>query len=385
MIFETYIMKNRNINSEKTIKELIKTIESLDSSYISYNNKKNIIDTLKRSGNSNCTSRYGCEKSIVFSEDEIIRASKIKNAKDMYEYLIYRYHFKYIPLNHVKTEYPLVLAIEASCRCNLQCQMCFQKNIDFRKNFNGHDIMSIETFNKLLEELKVNKLYSVVFASRGEPLLNNNLPYFITKLKEFGVIDIKLNTNAVLLNEKVSRKILQTDLDLIVFSIDSVIPETYRNIRGANLNKVLVNINRFLEIKEKEFPNSNLRTRVSMVLSANSKYDQQKEITSAKEYWKNKVDELSIKSENDFTNLYSEEKIKTVKEPCNLLWERLYIWSDGSVNPCDVDYLSTLKLGNINNETIKDIWNGKNLQELRKKHSGNRKKYHIVCDNCVGY
>ena len=65
--------------------------------------------------------------------------------------------------------------------------------------------------------------------------------------------------------------------------------------------------------------------------------------------------------------------------PCGDLFERMYIWWDGTVNPCDVDYKSTLALGNVKIETIKEIWNGKAYSELREAHlSGSRSKYKFV-------
>ena len=71
---------------------------------------------------------------------------------------------------------------------------------------------------------------------------------------------------------------------------------------------------------------------------------------------------------------------------CDLLWERLYLWYDGTLNPCDIDHLSTLALGNINCGTsISEIWKGNEMETLRKKHLYSRDGMAEVCSRCIGY
>ena len=70
---------------------------------------------------------------------------------------------------------------------------------------------------------------------------------------------------------------------------------------------------------------------------------------------------------------------------CGDLFERMYIWWDGTVNPCDVDYKSTLAVGNVKIETIKEIWNGKRYEELREDHLNNKRGNHDVCAKCDWY
>ena len=39
-------------------------------------------------------------------------------------------------------------------------------------------------------------------------------------------------------------------------------------------------------------------------------------------------------------NTYQNKRHLKIKDPCENLWDRMYIWFDGSVNPCDADYKS---------------------------------------------
>lgn len=381
MNFNTYIKEQKRYDIQKIKEGLIRKVEKAE---LLSACKKEIIEALGRSGGNGFASRYGLNEGITFADSELLSAYDRK--EDSINYLKYRYDFKYYPSNHVLRKFPLVVAVEASGCCNLRCGMCFQKTMDQNGYEKNKQIMSWDTYQKFLDELDHEVLYSIVFASRGEPLLNPNITKMICAAKAKGVLDIKLNSNATLLTEEKSREILSSGLDLMVFSVDSVVPDNYFKIRGFSLQRVLNNINRFVEIKRKEFSDSKMKVRIAMVLTNELKEVRDEEIRIAQEYWDGRVDELSIKTENDFLTVYEDGEREFKRQVCSLLWERVYLWSDGTVNPCDIDYLSSMSIGNINEgSTIKELWNGEKMQKLRKMHLCDRDDMDTICKNCIGY
>ena len=72
------------------------------------------------------------------------------------------------------------------------------------------------------------------------------------------------------------------------------------------------------------------------------------------------------------------------QSPCNYLWERMYIWYDGKVNPCDADYKSKLSYGNVNNNSIKEVWNSNEYNNFKETHLKGLRNSLIPCDRC-GY
>ena len=66
-----------------------------------------------------------------------------------------------------------------------------------------------------------------------------------------------------------------------------------------------------------------------------------------------------------------------VNSPCMYLWERMYVWFDGTTNPCDVDYKSELSMGKLDysRNNIRDIIHNIYLkrqiilQHLNKKYN----------------
>jgi radical SAM protein with 4Fe4S-binding SPASM domain len=71
--------------------------------------------------------------------------------------------------------------------------------------------------------------------------------------------------------------------------------------------------------------------------------------------------------------------------PCEFLWGEMYVWYDGKCNPCDVDYKSELEVGNINKNSIKEIWNGELYKNLRSSHLSGKRSECFPCDRCSNW
>ena len=195
-------------------------------------------------------------------------------------------------------------------------------------------------------------------------------------------LEVKLNTNGILLNDELSRSILANNVTDLVFSIDSYERENYEEIRKkAKFDKVVHNIKQFMRIRDEEFPNHRTTVRVSGV-----KVDETQDKQKFNEFWAQIVDynvlvDMQARWDTYMNSVLPSEMLL----PCGNLFERMYVWWDCKVNPCDADYKSTLEVGNVNQQTIREIWNGSNFSELRKKHlQGSRSEY-SVCAQCDAY
>jgi radical SAM protein with 4Fe4S-binding SPASM domain len=333
------------------------------------------------SGKHNFESRAGLS-TVSFSITELVTAHNLDGVAIL-EYLQYRYNFKYYPLNHIVSEFPTVLAIEVSSLCNLKCKMCFQNSEKFASRV-SRGLMSFELFCKIIDEAKIYGLKSIVIASRGEPLLNPELPKMIAYAKANGILDVKLNTNALLLTEKIAEALLRSRVDTIVFSVDSTDAELYRAIRGADIELAKRNIIRFSKMRKERFSNTVINMRIAIVVLKEFAKAQRAKLEDDFNYWNQFVDQVSVKDENDFIGVYDGELSHSFPT-CSLLWERLYVWHDGTINPCDIDYTSELSLGNVKDVPIQETWYGEKMEKLRKLHLGKRPDTPSPCRNCCGY
>jgi len=66
---------------------------------------------------------------------------------------------------------------------------------------------------------------------------------------------------------------------------------------------------------------------------------------------------------------------------CDHVINTLTIRADGSVIPCCYDLTSKLVMGNILDQALTDIWNGRKYQILRRSIAS--KKYISICASCA--
>ena len=68
-------------------------------------------------------------------------------------------------------------------------------------------------------------------------------------------LNLKLNTNASLLDERKTHAILQSGVKTLVFSADAAEEPLYSQLRvGGKLDQVLANVERFQKIRHTQYP-----------------------------------------------------------------------------------------------------------------------------------
>jgi radical SAM protein with 4Fe4S-binding SPASM domain len=162
--------------------------------------------------------------------------------------------------------------------------------------------------------------------------------------------------------------LIESGLDHIEVSIDAVTPETYFKIRRSPMFERLVE-NTLAYIGESKAYNQNSRVTVSFVLQT----DNQHEYKAFKQFWSGKADEVYIRRYHQHHNLvdnhgHFQEKHYKFRHPCPYLWDRIIIYHNGQIRFCESDWKAEHAIGNIQNQTIKEIWHGEIYCRLRQQH-----------------
>lgn len=301
---------------------------------------------------------------------------KIDDINDLTDYIINRYKYDIFPQLKELDDYPPSVQIEITSICNFRCVFCYQTDKIFHKKSNGFmGHMNLDLFKKIIDEIE-GKVHFLTLASRGEPLICKDFNKMIEYTKD-KFLGIKINTNASMLTEDKCKAILENNISTLVISADAADEKNYSKLRvNGDLNKIVENLKMFNIIKKKSYPNSKLITRVSGV-----KFDEKQSYDQMKKFWGTMVDQVAFVNYLPWENAYEQQPNK-INTPCSDLWRRMFIWWDGSVNPCDVDYKSSLKISNVNVNTIKEIWNSENYQNLRKKHLNHQRQSISICSRC---
>jgi radical SAM protein with 4Fe4S-binding SPASM domain len=241
--------------------------------------------------------------------------------------------------------------------------------------------MSVNLFKTLVDQyvnLKQRGTKAVSPQFQGEPLLHPQFielcEYLEEKEMEFG-----FSSNATLLTPDKAVALLSMDhFRGISFSIDGATKETYERIRvNAKYEMMLENSLKFIEASKDRRKAGTLTVSVNFT----EQPDNQHETFQFIQEWVDKVDFVSTS-----TVAVKGRPIKLrwqpKRVPCRDLWHFMIILTNGQVVPCCRDYLYEFDLGNVNEQSIEDIWMGEKYQSLRDLHRQKLWRQIRLCNDC---
>lgn len=281
---------------------------------------------------------------------------------------------------------PLVVYVEPSSKCNLECKFCPQHT-----NFNEFpkSLMSIESFEKLVNDIKIfeNKPELMRFCGIGEPLFNKNFGRFIQILNESNVVKkSELITNGLLLNSDLI-KIIASNLDRIVISIEGLSDKDYFDFtfRKIDFNKLKDKIEELFNIKYRKcVVHIKIHNHAVMSNQLKEKFFSTFGPISDEIYVEKLVDlwpEIQTNLGIDSGHRFHNTEVKQTKV-CPQIFKAMQINADGRVLPCCADWKNMNIIGDIKNNNLHEIWNGVPVNNLRKLHLKGERFSFSPCKGC---
>ena len=254
------------------------------------------------------------------------------------------------------------LIIEPTNTCNLRCTFCFVTEGMTREG----GFMEFDLFKKIIDDSP--DLEHLCMHNWGEPLLHKDIFRMIEYAKNKGVNYVVMNTNGTLLTNKMIDRIVDSKLDIIRFSIDGS-AETFKRVRGVELQNIEQNINKLKKVKEKRRPK--LKMGVVFTVEEDTEGDAEDYIT----HWEKIVDHVRLQPK-----LITSPRTEVCPEPFGKDYGKLVVLWDGRVIPCCVDYNANLMIGSVQNDTIQNLWKNEKMDLLRKQHLNGQ--FPDTCANC---
>lgn len=282
--------------------------------------------------------------------------------------------------------FPRFFQIETTRLCNARCPFCAIDLWDKSEPW-----MSDALWEKIADELSqyAHWIRFVDLQRAGEPLLDKQLPARIRRLKDGGIRHVMITTNASGLNEVNSRKLLEAGIDEVMLSIDSVIKDNYEKMRvGLKYEQVMDNIRTYFRMRDAINPESMVRVRgVCTFDPADEK--NRVEMDAWEGFWRQHTkshDRVYMKRLHNWGNQVQYEGGSAlggdVHHPCIIPWSTMHITAMGTVALCPHDFDGVANLGNINHQSIAEVWRGMKMTEVRRLHStGDRDKINF-CKGC---
>lgn len=279
-------------------------------------------------------------------------------------------------------KFPKFFEIETVNACNARCVMCTIKE------WEGNDsaVMKDELFQKFVDEVsQFNDWIEIICLNRdGEPTLDKKLPLKIKQLKDVGIKKVRIVTNAQRLTNKFAQQILEAGIDEVMFSIDSIEKETYEKIRiGLDFDTVFNNILDYIQLRNDI--NINSKITIRMVEMPQTMPGKEKWLS----FWKSKVsdkDSVYTMPMHNWGNQLEEEVEKKVNfystKACISPFSSVAIHSDGKIGICAADYNTKHHMGDFSKESIQNIWQGENFNDVRIAHLNKNRNKYSICRGC---
>jgi hypothetical protein len=228
--------------------------------------------------------------------------------------------------------------------------------------------MSDELFEKCIDEIaRENPDSEVWLADHGESLmLGKRLVDKIHYAKSKGLKRVYLNTNGMLLSPIMTRGLLESGLDQIVFGLDAISEETYSQIRvGGDFKHVMSNISGLLK---QISSNGDQGPKVWVQFIEMEQNEHERE--AFEEYWGKKDVAIKIRrklSWGGYVSTPDVELLEAERIPCPWIVNLMHILWDGRVCRCSGDHECRYEMGDVNGSTIAEIWRGP-LRRERQIH-----------------
>jgi len=280
---------------------------------------------------------------------------------------------------------PWVINVDPASACNFKCGYCFQSSGDMKTK----GIMQWSTYKRIIKDIgefdkpiKTLRLYAF-----GEPLLNPHFAKMVKYAKDKGVCgDIDTTTNASQLTKELICNIIDAGLDRINISIVGMNSEQYKKFSNAK-----VDFDRLVENISYLYEN---RRKCTVFIKINRDLISSEDASKFYKTFKPIADGVALEHVMDcwydvnMAGVETNRKVGVYGQPltyvnvCPYIFYSFCVQFDGEVSPCFLDWNRKLVVGDIREESLRDIWNGYRLNDFYKVMLLGQRKHMYICKSC---
>lgn len=300
------------------------------------------------------------------------------------------------PLGEVlPLDMPYLIQIFPVYACNFRCGYCIHSLDKKQHGYISDEVfMSMERYCKIIDDIKNTgkKIKMLRFAAIGEPLLHPQIADMIKYAKEANIADsIDIVTNGALLTKELSDKLIAAGLSKLRISLEGLSSEDYLKNSDARIDfeKFVDNIRYFYEHCDET------KMYIKIIDYMVQKKEEQELFYNT---FSSITHDIAIEHltptihEIDYDKLSGGMKTDKPQNGENLIISKIcpqpfYMMQfnpDGNVVPCcSMKYPCVL--GNIDKNTVEEIWTGKEYNEFRQRLLKGTDNAGQVCSECNLY
>ena len=287
-------------------------------------------------------------------------------------YRDYRQALSLAASGEVIPPFPLQIDMDVIDTCNLACTNCSENIRPWTRTKLDLELIFRDPV------FETGRLAAANLGRGSEPfLLPEETFALIAFLRQREVMDIWTHTNGHLITPEIIRRLVDLQVSWVTVSIDAFSDQTYQQVRGRNLARVVDNIHALLAHRAERgsmFP----LVRVSAIALPENLH----ELSAFHDYWMEHVEAVDIQPFWDCLPIGADAVAPAEASPyfrrpdspvCSLYNWRMGVHPSGRVAPCCMSYGildDDLCLGTIGGSvTLLDLWRGDKLKRLRADHA----------------
>lgn len=263
-----------------------------------------------------------------------------------------------------RPSFPRTVQFQTLWSCNAKCIFCphCHNSDEIPRGY-----MEDSLITKIIDECSKHMVGRINPYLTNEPLLDKRMPDILKSIKQKARFPIKtkINSNAALLTEDVSRRLIDSKLDYLWISVNGYSPETYRKSMSLDFDTTMRNIDTFLNLKKQM---GKKRPKVSVTTLCTSIVEP--EMEKAHAYWAERdvtfrVHSVDNRTGEDVTkDLRPDSAEHTIKRNCDLFLKQAYIVENGDMILCCHDWKQSVVVGNVARTSIEEVWNSNHFKKL---------------------
>jgi radical SAM protein with 4Fe4S-binding SPASM domain len=272
-------------------------------------------------------------------------------------------------------DFPAKIQIQTINRCNYGCPMCPYPEVTARE---AQVRLDGDLFRRLIGEVRdAGRRVRLCLMLQNEPLLDRRFRDFLDEAHraEDAIASISTVTNGSVLTPELLDALMSYERFFLTVSVNSNDRERYLRIHGRDLwERVHGLLSGWRGRRD--------RVRVSYVLDAESVDDGRR----FQRYWR------GLGYATRMVPIFARVDTKTVAAPvheiddayghCHYPVDTLTVCADGAVILCCNDWLHTLQLGNLHEQTIAEAWNHPDRRRLRAAAVAGTLREEGMCRAC---
>jgi radical SAM protein with 4Fe4S-binding SPASM domain len=248
--------------------------------------------------------------------------------------------------------------------------------------------MDFDLFKKIAIDLThfPQRLKMINLYKDGESLIHPKFCDMVRVLRAMDVSEkIWLKTNGALLSPEMNKDLVSCGLDMIGISVQHVHAQGFFDVAGVKINydeyraNILDLYNRRGDVK--------VSIKIADVgLSDNDKQRFFDDFSDRCDFitveglhgWSaSTVKDWKLGTDKSFDGTPRNEKIA-----CPLVLYMMTVNSNGKISVCNDDWMQAHNIGDVNKESLINIWNGERFRNFRIMHMEGRRAENISCNGC---